>query len=359
MTKEMKTEKDETIEEQSLPEQTKWENITDRPTRLRDLNITDYNTLVQAESDVESIEEWQGYMENILEVQTAEIIAEWSFKDSGALAIKTDANNGIWLSPTGILAKNGGVTTLTITSSGEATFAGSLAAGISITSPVITGGTITGSVLQTASTGLRVKMSSSPTNKIEFMDGSNVEGVLEIVTSGNDYYLKLGGTGAADPKLEITSSVGVGDVVSASMPGFEYGGGSSAGQGGLLGKDTKVGLEWTSSATATWSFDLGTYLAKISSDIIPSLNDTYDLGSSSYKWKNITISGTLSAYHISAITGSITTFSASSISASSYLKSPQDSTRSGSCTNGDMYYNTSTNRFMVCQTGSWTNVRTD
>ena len=71
------------------------------------------------------------------------ILGEFIFSGSGALAMNTDANNGLWLSPTGILGKKAGANTFTIGIDGAATFAGTLAAA-SGTFGTITAGTIDG-----------------------------------------------------------------------------------------------------------------------------------------------------------------------------------------------------------------------
>jgi len=63
-----------------------------------------------------------------LNTQTKQILGDFTFGASGAIKIITDANNGIWLSPTGILAKKAGNTTFVLETDGDATFAGSLLA---------------------------------------------------------------------------------------------------------------------------------------------------------------------------------------------------------------------------------------
>ncbi len=82
-----------------------------------------------------------------LDTQAKQILGEFTFVGSGALAIKTDANNGIWISPTGILAKKAGATTFALDTAGNATFAGTLTAA-SGTLGTITAGTITGATIQ-------------------------------------------------------------------------------------------------------------------------------------------------------------------------------------------------------------------
>lgn len=205
----MKNIKDETIEEAGLPEQTPWESIGDHPRSLADLSIKDGKRLDDTEGSIGDIEDWKGYLDAILDAQTAEIIAEWTFKDSGALAIKVNASNGIWLSPTGILAKKAGVTTFAITSSGDATFGGSLIAGVSIESPVITGGTITGALMRTSSTGGRVEVrDSDDTIRIYDTGGTN-----RMVLSGATLtFLAPNGTGGGQLQAggtdQLTINVG-------------------------------------------------------------------------------------------------------------------------------------------------------
>lgn len=76
-----------------------------------------------------------------LDTKAKEILGEFTFQGSGALAINTDASNGIWISPTGILAKKAGVNTLAIGADGSAVFGGTLSA-VSGTFGIITAGVI-------------------------------------------------------------------------------------------------------------------------------------------------------------------------------------------------------------------------
>ncbi len=95
-----------------------------------------------------------------INTQTKLILGEFQFSGSGALAIKTDANNGIWLSPTGILGKKAGSTTFALDVNGNATFGGNLVAA-SGTLGSLTGGSITGSHIQTATSGARIILSGT------------------------------------------------------------------------------------------------------------------------------------------------------------------------------------------------------
>ena len=63
-----------------------------------------------------------------LDTQSEEILGEFTFGASGAIKMITDINNGLWISPTGILGKKAGATTFAIDTSGNATYAGDLTA---------------------------------------------------------------------------------------------------------------------------------------------------------------------------------------------------------------------------------------
>jgi len=91
------------------------------------------------------------FIDAALDTSTKEILGDFTFGESGAIKMTTDADNGLWISPTGILGKKAGATTFSITTSGDATFQGSIASG-----STITGVTITGSTLQTGTTGKNV-----------------------------------------------------------------------------------------------------------------------------------------------------------------------------------------------------------
>lgn len=78
-----------------------------------------------------------------LNTATQRILGEFQFQDSGAIAIRTDASNGMWLSPTGMLGKSGGITTFSIDILGNVTLRGAITA----TSGQIGGFTITATKL--------------------------------------------------------------------------------------------------------------------------------------------------------------------------------------------------------------------
>jgi len=71
------------------------------------------------------------------------ILGDFTFGASGAIKMITDANNGLWISPTGILGKKAGVNTFAIGIDGTANFSGTLSSA-SGTFGTITGGTLVG-----------------------------------------------------------------------------------------------------------------------------------------------------------------------------------------------------------------------
>jgi len=64
-----------------------------------------------------------------LSTASKQILGDFTFGSSGAIKMITDANNGLWLSPTGILGKKAGVTTFAIGIDGSPTFRGEITGG--------------------------------------------------------------------------------------------------------------------------------------------------------------------------------------------------------------------------------------
>jgi hypothetical protein len=171
-----------------------------------------------------------------LDTQAKEILSTFTFGTSGAIAMITDANNGIWLSPTGILAKKASANTFALEIDGDATFGGNLVAatgtlgaltiasggnikfgktaytddtnagfwlgdvsgtaklniGASATKYLhydgsdltMLGGTITGGIVQTAASSYRLRMNGS-NNKFESLNGNTVLGSIYADASGD------------------------------------------------------------------------------------------------------------------------------------------------------------------------------
>ena len=64
-----------------------------------------------------------------LSTLSKQILGDFTFGSSGAIKMITDSNNGLWLSPTGILGKKAGVTTFAIGTDGSPTFRGEITGG--------------------------------------------------------------------------------------------------------------------------------------------------------------------------------------------------------------------------------------
>ena len=107
------------------------------------------------------------------DTSTKEILSDFTFGESGAIKMITDDNNGLWISPTGILGKKSGNTTFSIDTSGNATFSGELSAATgtlgTITAGSLTGVTITGGTIQTASEDGRIILSGQSANALKIM----------------------------------------------------------------------------------------------------------------------------------------------------------------------------------------------
>ncbi len=181
-----------------------------------------------------------------LSTASKQILGDFTFGSSGAIKMITDNNNGLWLSPNGILGKKAGVTTFAIGIDGSPTFTGE------ITSSIITGGTI-----QTSSTGDRIIMNGS-TNSLEFNNSNSLYASLEPYTLyqagspiGYGINIETGGLYATTPaQLNIYEGIS-GDTHSSITSDF-------------------IDLNGTT----------------FSMDIIPLTGNSYNLGSTSYRYNN-------------------------------------------------------------------------
>jgi hypothetical protein len=85
--------------------------------------------------------------------------------------MSADGQTGCWIDKTGVYAKKNNIDTFRVDAeTGDACFGGTLTAGISIISPIITGGTV-----QTASSGDRVILNGN-TNQLEFYHNDDLLG---------------------------------------------------------------------------------------------------------------------------------------------------------------------------------------
>lgn len=222
-----------------------------------------------------------------LNTNTQQILQNFSLDDTdyaGALKSGTiqwststgrvTSGTGFVINDKGILGALSGVEKVAILNDGTATFAGELAAGISITSPVINGGTITGSVIRTASSGARVEMKS------ELFVGVLDSSLVFYDTSGN----KLGGLSSLDPdSAPVFTISGLGNDIFVDL-GFNAGG-----SGFIFRSLTSGGVYYTSAQITAFGDAL---FSTVTADagIFPSSSALADLGTSSVKWKDLHLS---------------------------------------------------------------------
>lgn len=124
-------------------------------------------------------------LSDTLDTQSKQILGEYTFGTSGAIAIKTDANNGMWLSPTGILGKKGGVISFALETDGDASFGGALI-GASGTFGTITAGTLTGCQFN-ANGGAGTDVSIGNDGYLRFKYGGSNKAFIAVDSSGNMY----------------------------------------------------------------------------------------------------------------------------------------------------------------------------
>jgi len=192
------------------------------------------------------------FLDTRLNTSTKEILSDFTFGASGAIKMTTDVNNGLWLSPTGILGKKASATTFSIDTSGNATFSGD------ITGSIITGGTV-----QTGTSGQRVVLAS---DTISIYDASA---------------LRMQAFGGQSSWTYFDTSGGV-------MGGME--GNVSA----SFGSSSTYGLQFgVKTGPSDAAFHLGVYNDKVETYIklVPGNDDQYDLGGSTQQWKDLYIDG--------------------------------------------------------------------
>jgi len=239
-----------------------------------------------------------------LDTSAKTILGDFTFGESGAIKMITDENNGLWISPTGILGKKAGDTTFAIDILGNATFSGTLVAaagtlgeitigtnawhvdslgnmwwgnfanyadatykistagvgnlsGIvaaSVAAENITGTTITGKTLQTSESNARVVIDGD-TDSINIYDASYLRALLD--GSGINLYNTSGNKSAS-----MTADASGVLIIDVS---------SFGGSGGAM--------------NITGSMNVTGHIA--AGDVVPKTNNTYYLGSPSYEWKKL------------------------------------------------------------------------
>jgi hypothetical protein len=169
-------------------------------------------SLTNINGDLDDISDGTNYARVVkanLDTSSKEILADFTFGASGAIKMITDANNGLWISPTGILAKKSGDTTLTIGNDGDATFAGTLAA-TGGTFGAITGGSININDVFVVDSSGNVKANSLERDDFhwftlfESLDGygQTTEGTGSITLNQGEVILKTGNVNSNITELQ-------------------------------------------------------------------------------------------------------------------------------------------------------------
>lgn len=187
------------------------------------------------------------FIDDRLNTSTKEILGDFTFGVSGALKMITDANNGLWISPTGLLGKKLGVTTFSIDTSGNATFAGTLS-GASGTFGTITSGSLTGVVI----TGSTINIT---TGALNFYDGVTKRMTVDTLST-SAYFSLLNDAGGSENTLYITAANYALGAIEDS-----YSETNQSGQAETSSEYTAIGQSFTADTT-TKIFQCKFYLKK-------------------------------------------------------------------------------------------------
>ena len=157
-------------------------------------------------------------LNSTLNTQTKDILGEFTFEDNGAIKIAADSNNGIWLSPTGILGKKSGSTTFALDVNGDLSMKGTLIAGSVIAcnldanlinAGTITGCTVVGGTIKTTTASRRIEMNNS--NELNFYYDNDNDGRITSESDGdmriwarNDLKLRTGDSPITRMRVEDT-----------------------------------------------------------------------------------------------------------------------------------------------------------
>lgn len=156
-----------------------------------------------------------------------------------------------------------------------------------ITAGSISGVTITGGLFRTATSGQRIEMSTSAAaNEIRFYNSSTLYGILQVTSSGSEGQIKLvsdsdGGGFILD--TGVGASGFSGSSIVSNGGGFSTSGNASNGFNTIDGKfGGYLGVFGTGGGGPDYiSTDL-----KIDSSWTPTVSATYDLGTTSLRWRD-------------------------------------------------------------------------
>jgi len=182
MTEEIKSVKDETIDEESLPELVQWSKIGGRPTSLRDLSVSDADKLdnVPETGDFGNLA-WEDVADEI-HIKTG-AITETKISDNSISTPKL---------------QTGSVTSAKVTTGELITLSAQIRDAIinnahidNLSADKITAGTLTGRTVRTASSGKRVEILSDLSNKITLYDEENKSTTIESFYTGAGHHFGL------------------------------------------------------------------------------------------------------------------------------------------------------------------------
>lgn len=300
----VKDERPKAEDDVQLPELPQWTKIVGRPTSLGDLDPNAETTLENVEATFLTLGDL-AYLDAITETEITDNSISTPKLQAGAVEASKIS-------------------------------VGSLSA-INANLGTITSGTITGVLFRTSASGERIEMDTTNTNQIRFYDDSTLFGKLEVDRVGTDGYIRFltdEGNG-----LNIQTGLGASVFTSADLQG----------NGGVLSTNGNasngyIGM-YANGASAYWLVNrsAGNYKIitdlRIDEDWLPYVDDTYDLGSSTYRWEYAHISEGVRLYEP---TGSdYIQIEAPSLSASWTLRLPNNDGANGQVLTTDGAGNTS------------------
>jgi len=223
-----------------------------------------------------------------------------------------------------------------------------------ITTGTLTGITITGNLIRTSASGLRVEMTSTDTNKISFYNSAVPYGEIEVSYSSPNGYIKFltqDGNG-----LTMDTDIAVSGYNSCSLSAnggiFDtYGNASNGFIGMVAGSSANyIGIARTAGPTYELSTDMS---------FIPSSDSNYNIGSTGVRWAagffDLVRCGTgIGTNAIFSDTDNVVPFT-DAIKLSQLISDPSSG---GASADGVMYYNVSSNLFRIRINGTWRTVTT-
>jgi hypothetical protein len=140
-----------------------------------------------------------------LDTATKEILGDFTFGVSGAIKMITDPDNGLWISPTGILGKKLGSTTFAIDTGGNAVFAGDLTGATGTFSASIAIGTGNNIIKANSSDGLSVGHATFASAPFQVSLAGAVTCTNITITGGSVAWSTISGTGTPDDNADVTA----------------------------------------------------------------------------------------------------------------------------------------------------------